>query len=264
MKSAGLQGLWIGIVTAVGLWVLPTALGQPLAPGSDPSPTSRARSATPPAKPLAGVLVAIDPGHQLGNRNFASRINRLVDAGGGVRKTCNTTGTATAAGYPEATFAWRVAVRMRAQLRQLGARVQMTRNRNSDDLWGPCVDVRGRFPNRVGADVMISLHGDGVADTEQHGFHVIVPGRGRAQRSSLALGQALRTSLSAKVPASSQVADGLVSRSDLGTLNFGRMPRVMLELGNMRNLADARRMSRAEGQGMYATAIVTGLRTHLR
>ena len=38
----------------------------------------------------------------------------------------------------------------------------------------------------------------------------------------------------------------------------------MLELGNMRNLADARRMSRAEGQGMYATAIVTGLRTHLR
>ena len=50
----------------------------------------------------------IDPGHQLGNHNFPRQINRLVPAGG-FEKPCNTTGTATDGGYPEATFTWQVA-----------------------------------------------------------------------------------------------------------------------------------------------------------
>ena len=59
------------------------------------------------ARPLAGKVVVIDPGHQLGNRNFPAEINRQVPAGG-FTKPCNTTGTATDGGYPEATFVWQV------------------------------------------------------------------------------------------------------------------------------------------------------------
>ena len=51
--------------------------------------------------------MVIDPGHQLGNHNYPAQIGRLVPAGG-FRKPCNTTGTATNGGYPEATFTWRV------------------------------------------------------------------------------------------------------------------------------------------------------------
>ena len=57
-------------------------------------------------------MVVLDPGHQLGNHNYPRQINRLVPAGG-FRKPCNTTGTATDGGYPEATFTWRVATRLR-------------------------------------------------------------------------------------------------------------------------------------------------------
>src|SRR5687768_4560869 len=57
--------------------------------------------------PLAGKTVVIDPGHQLGNHNYPREINRSVPAGG-FRKPCNTTGTATNAGFPEATFVWQV------------------------------------------------------------------------------------------------------------------------------------------------------------
>ena len=71
--------------------------------------------------PLAGRTVVIDPGHQLGNHNFPRQINRLVPAGG-FKKPCNTTGTATNGGYPEATFTWQVARLLRQRLERLGAR----------------------------------------------------------------------------------------------------------------------------------------------
>src|SRR3954447_1942687 len=92
-------------------------------PAGDPTGT---------AKPLAGRLVVIDPGHQLGNHNFPRQINRLVPAGG-IRKPCNTTGTATNGGYPEATMVWQVSLALAHRLRDLGARVTLTRTTNRQD-----------------------------------------------------------------------------------------------------------------------------------
>ena len=54
------------------------------------------------ALPLAGKVIAIDPGHQLGSFLHLRQINRLVWVG--FWKPCNTTGTATNGGFPEATF----------------------------------------------------------------------------------------------------------------------------------------------------------------
>ncbi|HEY1119420.1 MAG TPA: N-acetylmuramoyl-L-alanine amidase, partial [Acidimicrobiales bacterium] len=128
---------------------------------------------TPRAEPpgadlaLAGKVVVIDPGHQLGNAAHTRQINELVDAGNGLRKPCNTTGTATNGGFPEATFTWRVARKVRKRLRALGAEVVLTRTTNSRRDWGPCVDVRGRFGNagfrgrQQPADLKLSIHGDG-------------------------------------------------------------------------------------------------------
>ena len=63
--------------------------------------------ASPGRRCRCGRTVVLDPGHQLGNHNYPAEINRLVPAGG-FTKPCNTTGTSTNGGYPEATFAWRV------------------------------------------------------------------------------------------------------------------------------------------------------------
>jgi N-acetylmuramoyl-L-alanine amidase len=110
--------------------------------------------------PLAGRTIVIDPGHQLGNHNFPRKINRLVPAGG-FKKPCNTTGTATNGGFPEATFTWRVSRLLKERLQRLGAKVRLTRHANRQDEWGPCVDVRGRDGNRLPADLKLSIHGDG-------------------------------------------------------------------------------------------------------
>ena len=211
----------------------------------------------------------IDPGHQLGNRRHPGRIDRRVWIGNGYT-ACNTTGTSTDSGFPEATFTWRVAKRMRAQLRALGARVIMTRKTNSAALWGPCVNARGRRGNAVHADLKVSIHGDGSYVRGAHGFHVIYAPDHKPTadsfRGSRRLALSTRAAMSgAGFARATYIAggDGLDVRSDLGTLNLSNMPTVMVECGNMRNASDAARMTSAAGQRRYATALVKGIRSFL-
>lgn len=233
-----------------------------------------AAAAPPPydaaPEPLAGRVVVIDPGHQLGNHNYPRQVNRPVPAGG-FRKPCNTTGTATSGGYAEATFAWRVAQLLRARLERLGARVKLTRTSNRQDRWGPCVDERGRAGNRVGADLKMSIHGDGSYAAGARGFHVIAPTDRRPwthdiHRSSKRLALDTRAALkSARFRVANYIAggDGLDFRADLGTLNLSDVPTVMIEAGNMRNRADARWMTRPESRKTYARALAEAVRRFL-
>jgi N-acetylmuramoyl-L-alanine amidase len=220
--------------------------------------------------PLEGRVVVLDPGHQLGNHRFLGKISRLVPAGG-FRKPCNTTGTATDGGFPEATFAWRVSLRLRDRLQALGATVVLTRHSNSEDSWGPCVDVRGRAGNDLPADLKISIHGDGSAAAGARGFHVIAPTdrspwTDDIYRTSRRLALDARAALrGAGLRAANYTAggDGLAFRSDLATLNLSNIPTVMVELGNMRNARDARRMTSARGQEVYARGLEHAVRRYL-
>lgn len=240
-----------------------------MSPTATPSPTS-APSASD-QRPLAGRVIVVDAGHQLGNHHFPDQVNRPVPAGG-FTKPCNTTGTAADAGYPEATFTWAVSRLVVRRLERLGARVVSTRHTNSEDDWGPCVDVRGRAGNKVGADLKLSIHGDGSYETGARGFHVIAPTDRKPWThdifaASRRFATVVRASLKqAGVPYATYAAggDGLDFRSDLATLNLSDVPAVVVELGNMRDAADARAMASAAGQERFARALVRGIRTTLR
>jgi N-acetylmuramoyl-L-alanine amidase len=236
-----------------------TRAGKPATP-----PRGRA-----PAEPLRAVTIALDPGHQLGNHRFPDETNALVPAGG-FEKPCNTTGTATDSGIPEATVTFDLARAVEQRLEALGATVRMTRRTNSEDRWGPCVNTRGQFGERVGARLMVSLHADG-SSAPDHGFHVIAPTR-RAPwttdiaGSSLRLATSLRDALEvAGLPPSNYTGGGtgLNVRDDLGTLNLSDVPVAMVEIGNMRNSGDASRMTSTSGRARQADALVRGIRTFL-
>jgi N-acetylmuramoyl-L-alanine amidase len=251
----GLLGTLLGLVLAVP------------APGAAMADDG-SRQAGPSA--LAGRVVLIDPGHQLGNHNYPRRISRPVPAGG-FDKPCNTTGTATEGGYPEATLAWRVSKLLEARLERLGATVRLTRDANRQDRWGPCVDERGRDGSRMHADLTISVHGDGSYAAGARGFHVIAPSDRRPWThdiypASKRLALDTRAALRARhLPVANYVAggDGLDFRSDLGTLNLSDVPTVMVELGNMRNPSDARRMTSPAGRQTYAQALAAAVRRFL-
>ena len=223
-----------------------TSTAPPVTPSSTSAPPT-----TPPTTPrsettgtgaLAGRTVVIDPGHNGANSAHTTEINQLVDAGG-FQKACNTTGTATNAGYPESAFNWATAGELADRLRAMGATVVLTRD--SDTGWGPCIDERGRTAADTGADVLVSIHADGAAEGE-HGFHVIRPGAvagytdGIVEPSSQLATRTRDALVAAGLTTATYVGGGgIVARTDLGTLNHARVPAVMLEAGNMRNAADA-------------------------
>ena len=219
------------------------------------------------SRPLAGVVVAIDPGHQLGAGRHPRQINRKVWVG--FWKACDTTGTATASGYPEATFTWDVSRRLQADLSALGARVLLSRSTNSDAAWGPCIDERGRLGNAQHAALKIVVHADG-APPSGHGFHVIAPGRITGYTDDIAaasdrLARAVKAGLVADgyTPSTYIPGGGIVRRTDLGTLRMADIPSVLTELGNMANPADATQMRSPAGRQRYADALLRGIRSYL-
>lgn len=242
-------------------FVIALVLVGTLGPGSPGAVETRAA-----ALPLAGIVIAVDPGHDGGNAAHIAQISRRVWAGNRW-KACDTVGTTTVAGYPEHRFNYLVALRVKARLQALGATVYMTRT--SDTGTGPCISVRGQFGARVHAQLTVSIHADG-SGAGNHGFFVMRPGLVRGYTDdimarSAVLARALRTGL---VRAGLSIANyyatnGIITRTDLGTLNRSDVPTVMVELGNMKNRSDAARMTSAIGRDRYARGLVAGIRIFL-
>jgi N-acetylmuramoyl-L-alanine amidase len=225
--------------------------------------------ATATLRALSGVTVALDPGHN--GRNASSpAINRLVDAGG-FWKACDTAGTATHSGYPEHAFTWAFVLELQRQLVANGATVVLSRP--DDHGVGPCIDERGRFANRDRATVAISIHGDGGPDNGR-GFEVIEPGmpprrderlRANLHQSAL-LGAEVRLALvdvGHLEPSTYLGRNGVGQRSDLGGLNWSRVPKVMIELLNMRNRSDAAFVNSLSWRTSTAHALVVGIAWYL-
>jgi N-acetylmuramoyl-L-alanine amidase len=216
--------------------------------------------------PLIGVVIALDPGHNGGNASHSAEISKQVWIGNGY-KPCNQVGTGTTSGYPEHAFTFDLALRVKASLESFGAKVYLTRT--TDTGVGPCVDVRGRFGESVHADLAVSIHGDG-SSSGNRGFFVMRPGLVTGYTDDiLARSKVLATRMrdglqDAGLPVANYYAtNGLVTRTNLGTLNWSDVPIVMIELGNMKNASDASRMTSKIGRTQYANGIVFGIRAFL-
>lgn len=239
-----------------------------------PGPGGRGDSSAPAASgSLKGKVVVIDPGHNPGNFQHASEINRKVDIGTN-RKECDTTGTSTNAGYTEARFTLDVAHRLRTLLEQQGATVRLTHDDGSPS-WGPCVDERARIGNAAHADAAVSIHADGAAPGDR-GFHVILPGSVHAGAAdtrpivsaSKDLGERIAGNFVRVTgePPSNYLGDGtgLVIREDLGGLNLSTVPKVFIECGNMRDSKDAASLTSGTWRQEAAEGISAGIVSFLR
>ncbi|MGW0802327.1 N-acetylmuramoyl-L-alanine amidase [Nonomuraea sp. NPDC002799] len=262
----------VHLMALTAIAVLSTACGGAAVPGvheaalpASPSPGSEPVTAPPPA--LAGKTVVIDPGHNGGNAAHPEEINRPVDIITGT-KPCNTTGTETAAGFPEHAFTWDVANRLKPILERMGAKVVLTRP--NDTGVGPCVTERAAIGNEARADAVVSVHADGAAPSG-HGFHVIMPGllRGHNEaviKPSRRLGVRVRDAFAKGTGLSyaNYVAKaGLQTRTDLGGLNLSQRPAIFIECGNMRNPGDAAKMTSPAFRQRMAAALANGVKGYL-
>ncbi|MYR47284.1 N-acetylmuramoyl-L-alanine amidase [Streptomyces sp. SID5910] len=238
----------------------------------DDKPSASPSAPAANSGPLKGKVVVIDPGHNTGNFQHTSEINRKVDIGTN-HKECDTTGTATNAGWPEAKFTLDVAHRLRTLLEAQGATVKLTQD--GDRPYGPCVDERARIGNEAKADAAISIHADG-AGAGNRGFHVILPGSvhdGAADTRAIVapsaeLGQRIAGNfvrVTGSAP-SNYIGDGtgLVTRTDLGGLNLSTVPKVFIECGNMRDSKDAALLTSGAWRQKAAQGMSEGIVSFLR
>jgi N-acetylmuramoyl-L-alanine amidase len=260
---------WVAVASQPGgdshsLAMSPRATGhdRPAAPHPATSPAP-----TPLPQPLAGKVVAVDPGHNGGNASHPAEINRSVDIGNG-RKACDTAGAATAAGYTESAYNLDVGLRLRRLLREMGAKVVMTRT--TDTGVGLCINKRAQIGNRAHADAAISIHADG-GPTSGRGFHVIypaaIPGLTddiAAASKQLALAVRAAYQQGTRMPRANYIGhDGLDRRGDLGGLNLSDVPKVFIETGNMNNPTDAAHLERPPFRQRVAKAIANGIEHYL-
>jgi N-acetylmuramoyl-L-alanine amidase len=215
-------------------------------------------TATAAPSNIAGMVVFIDPGHN--GANDAS-IGRQVPTGRGGTKDCQASGTTSNSGYPEHTFTWDTALRVRSALNALGVRTAMSRN--NDNALGPCVDQRAEMANALHPNAVVSLHADG-GPASGRGFHVNYssPPLNAAQSGpSVQYARIMRDQLQASgIPPANYIGQsGLYGRADLAGLNLAQYPSILVELGNMKNPADSALMESPEGRQKYADAVVRGI-----
>jgi N-acetylmuramoyl-L-alanine amidase len=218
---------------------------------------------------LAGHTIVIDPGHT-GAWTSKWGYHKVSD-GNGHTKACNSSGTATNAGYSEHAYNLAQAKALAAELRSRGATVLMNRTDDrtrSDKL---CVNHRADLVNTGSADLLISLHADGNLGRGHRGFHIIVStvmhGGKAVIAKSKVLAKDLRTALETEtsMPRSNYIGKSTAYsfRSDLGTLNFAKRPAVMVEMGNMRNATDAKLFASATYRTKAAKALADGITAFL-
>lgn len=271
--ARSVRSLGLVIVLLMGGCASSPAAVRPTTPARSRSPAPRQEQGRSSSAPIPGrsavvATVVIDPGHNAGNATHRSEVNRLVDAVT-LRKPCDTTGTSTAAGYPESSFNLDVSERLAIVLRASGVRAVLTRT--SETGWGPCITDRAAIGNRDRADAAISIHADGGPPTGR-GFHIIEPAAiagvtDQIVGPSRRLGVALRDAYLAMggMPLSTYAGkDGIDVRSDLGGLNLSKVPKVFIECGNMRNATDAASLSNPAFREHIARALAAGIDAFLR
>ena len=237
-------------------------------PGGQPTAEHPMTAPSPSARPLAGQVIALDPGHNGANWSHPAIIDRLVNVLT-EWKACDTAGAQTDAGYPEHAFTFNVAMRLARLLRAEGATVVLTRP--NDHGIGPCVTQRAAIGNRAHADAAISIHADGGPPTG-NGFEVISPGRIAGAPDAPVIGPSGRLAVDIRnayhritgEPYSDYVGTrGLDVRTDLGGLNLSTVPKVFIECGNMRNAADAARVTSPRFRERVAVALAAGFTAFL-
>ena len=230
------------------------------------SSTTVSSTTTTADVPLAGKVVAIDPGHNGGNFTDLTDINKLI-WNGRAEETCDTTGTETDGGYTEAQFNFNVATYLAGDLEAEGAKVVLTRNSNSGV--GPCVTERAAIGNEANANAAISIHADG-GPPGGRGVAILEPVADGVNNgiinSSQGLGAGILSAFLATtgMPVSTyDGVNGIQPRDDLAGLNLSTVPKVLIECGNMRNAVDAAMIINSVWQQQAARALAQGITAFL-
>lgn len=214
---------------------------------------------------LDGKVVVVDPGH---NRQWIRSINNVrKPLYGTVGARCVAVGATGMDGKTmEHTVMWQLSQKLVPLLRAQGATVLLTRP--DDEGLGPCNDERAEIANRAGADLLVSLHGDGAENQKLRGFYAIIAGHSPGGDALIARSRAAAEKIvvalteHSEIPKSnySENKDMPVQQEDFAVVNnLTDTPGVLLEVANVRQADDWAIVTSEQGQADLAAGIAEGV-----
>jgi N-acetylmuramoyl-L-alanine amidase len=237
----------------------PTAI-KTAPPSPAPSKSAEGASASKPKptpaasrSPLSGRTIGLDPGHQA----HADEALEPVSPGSKVMKAKTSSGTqGRYTRIPEYVVNLQAALKLKAKLEALGAKVVMTRETNDVDISNI---ARAQIMNKAGVDCWLRIHANGNADTSVNGMFMLVPAKGCLDTSdsgvygaSVSLGKTLLRDAAASSGAKGL---GLEPRSDQTGFNWSALPVCNIEMGYMTNKTEDYALT----SGAYQDKIASGL-----
>jgi N-acetylmuramoyl-L-alanine amidase len=179
---------------------------------------------------LAGKVVVLDPAH------------------GGIDRGV------VAEGLHEDDIAFDVATRTAARLRTIGVEPVLTR----DAYDGPDDVTRAARAEEVGADVVLSIHCDGLTSPQASGVATFFWGDDRVGARS-ATGEHLASLVQREIVARTGMTDLRTHACTFDILRVTKMPAVQVELGYLTHAADAARLADPGFRDLVAEALVVAI-----
>ncbi len=198
-------------------------------------------------KPLEGIKVGVNPGHQL-HSNFTQ-----LPVAPGSRRTKNANsggaqGIVTKIREFEANL--QISLKLREVLEDLGAEVVMTREVNEVELTN--ID-RAQMLNEANVDVALQMHNDSSEKREKHGSAVYTKSEDKVSQG---IAKLIIKYMCDETGARNK---GLKLYDLYMSLNWSETPAVLIECGYMTNADEDRRLADPEYQYKLALGIAKGL-----
>ena len=205
-------------------------------------------------KPLSGVKIGIDPGHQAkGNSQ-----KETVAPNSSKTKPKVSSGTAgVKTRIPEYKTVLEISLKLRDALVEKGAEVYMTRETHDVNISN---QERAKMMNALGVDLVLRIHCDGADNRSKHGIAVYCSKSNSIAAESYRACEAI---LPAVCAATGAKENGIVSNDNYTGQNWSTVPCLMVECGFASNPDEDVLLNSEDYQWKLAEGLTQGIMDYI-
>lgn len=226
-----------------------------------PEPAAEEAGASNEAPPASnGLVVVIDPGHQL----TADLTQEPIGPGAAETKYKVSGGTASCnTGSPESELTLAVSKLLEAELVQRGYTVLMTRTEQDVNISN---SERAAVANDANADAFVRIHANGSENSGANGALTICQTAANPYNSDLyAKSRALSDAVLDELTANAGCRKEYVWETDtMSGINWCRVPVTIVEIGYMTNAAEDALLATDDYRSLIAVGIANGIDRYFR
>lgn len=245
--------------TTVAEVTTPVATPKPQpTPKPIPAPVVKPKP-KPKTTAKTGWIVVIDPGHERGGQG--DNTPEPIGPGSSQTKPKVASGAEGVTHVPESLVNLQVSLKLRDMLAAKGVKVVMVRTSENVNISN---SERAKIGNAAHANLVVRVHCDGVSGSIR-GFMTVVPDDNQWTHAWVAVSRKAGDDIQAAALRATVAYDRGVQPPpvEMTGFNWSTVPSVIVEMGNMGNATEDRKLSDPGYQGQLASGITNGVMAYL-